>query len=342
MPLASLDTFLAPISGPDPCGPNMENDPAFVEFEISTRGKPERQMGKTIQPAEDPDWKALTRNATGLFAHTKDLRVCVHLARALLRTDGLTGLSQGLTLVSGIVQGYWDGVHPRLDPEDGNDPTMRISILAMLAAPDVIAAIRTTPIVSSRRVGRFSFKEIEALQAKANGGSSPNVEAAIMDCELEPLQADAAAAAGALAAVKNLEAAVAQRVTDGSFTDVEPLRTLLQKVAGFLEVALARRAPPVVAGPATAEGSPEAGKEAGQEVPAMPSPSVPGEIRSREDVLQALSRISGYYQQHEPSSPVPLFIERCKRLVTMSFIDIVKDLVPDAVKQVEVLKGKSE
>jgi hypothetical protein len=33
---------------------------------------------------------------------------------------------------------------------------------------------------------------------------------------------------------------------------------------------------------------------------------------------------------------------RCKRLVMMSFIDIVRELVPDAVSQVEVLKGRTE
>ena len=38
--------------------------------------------------------------------------------------------------------------------------------------------------------------------------------------------------------------------------------------------------------------------------------------------------------------PIPLFIERCKRLVTMNFNDIVKELVPDAVRQLEVLSGQ--
>ena len=38
-------------------------------------------------------------------------------------------------------------------------------------------------------------------------------------------------------------------------------------------------------------------------------------------------------------APVPLFMERCKRLVTMNFLDIVKDLVPEAMTQVNVLRG---
>jgi hypothetical protein len=35
-------------------------------------------------------------------------------------------------------------------------------------------------------------------------------------------------------------------------------------------------------------------------------------------------------------------MERCKRMVMMSFVDIVKELVPEALSQVEVLKGRSE
>jgi type VI secretion system protein ImpA len=68
----------------------------------------------------------------------------------------------------------------------------------------------------------------------------------------------------------------------------------------------------------------------------------PGEISSREDVVRALDKISAYYERHEPSSPIPLFMARCKRLVMMSFIDIVRELVPDAISQVEVLKGRTE
>ena len=41
---------------------------------------------------------------------------------------------------------YWEGLHPRLDPEDANDPTMRVNILAILAAPDVLATVRVAPL----------------------------------------------------------------------------------------------------------------------------------------------------------------------------------------------------
>jgi type VI secretion system protein ImpA len=65
-----------------------------------------------------------------------------------------------------------------------------------------------------------------------------------------------------------------------------------------------------------------------------------GGISSRDDVLRALDKICAYYARYEPSSPIPMFMQRCKRLVTMSFVDIVKELVPDGVNQVETLRGR--
>jgi type VI secretion system protein ImpA len=67
-----------------------------------------------------------------------------------------------------------------------------------------------------------------------------------------------------------------------------------------------------------------------------------GTIRSRADVSLLLDRICRYYADHEPSSPVPLILERAKRLVTMNFLDILKDLTPDGVPQFGVVAGIKE
>ena len=62
-------------------------------------------------------------------------------------------------------------------------------------------------------------------------------------------------------------------------------------------------------------------------------------IESREDVIRTLDQICAYYKRHEPSSPLPILINRAKRLVAKDFIDIIKNLMPDAVGQAEMLKG---
>jgi type VI secretion system protein ImpA len=326
MPLPTLDLLLAPVSVAEPCGPDLEySDPAFAELIRATQQMPELKEGeKVLRKAQGPDWRAVTRYGIELLARTKDLRVCVHLTKAFIHTDGIQGLARGGALLAAVVQTYWDGVHPRLDPEDGNDPTMRKDVLSTLTAWDVTSAIRSMPLVTSR-LGRISFKDVEAALAKGNGAGDPSLQAAAKDCDLDVLQADAAAAVAALTALKELDATL-------SLANFSGLLSLVQKIVDFFQVTLARRVP------AANDVPSDAGTV--REIP-MTS-SAPGEIGSREDVLRALDRISAYYKDNEPSSPIPLFIERCRRLVTMSFLDIVRDLVPDAVKQVEVLKGRTE
>ena len=67
-----------------------------------------------------------------------------------------------------------------------------------------------------------------------------------------------------------------------------------------------------------------------------------GEIRTREDVLAALDRILKYYNRYEPSSPLPLLLRRAKRLATKSFMEIMKDLTPDSIPQLQQLAGSGE
>jgi type VI secretion system protein ImpA len=67
-----------------------------------------------------------------------------------------------------------------------------------------------------------------------------------------------------------------------------------------------------------------------------------GVISTPDQVIEALDKIIAYYERNEPSSPLPLLLNRCKKLVRMSFMDIVRDIAPDAVTQVEALRGRIE
>ena len=67
-----------------------------------------------------------------------------------------------------------------------------------------------------------------------------------------------------------------------------------------------------------------------------------GQITTREDVIAALDKVCEYYNQYEPSSPLPLLIQRCKRLVSANFLDIIRDIIPEAMPQAEAIRGRLE
>ena len=71
----------------------------------------------------------------------------------------------------------------------------------------------------------------------------------------------------------------------------------------------------------------------------MAVPQGVDEIRTREDVIRVLDKLCEYYAQHEPSSPLPLLLKRAKRLTTLSFMEIIQDLAPDAVAQAMSIGG---
>ena len=64
-----------------------------------------------------------------------------------------------------------------------------------------------------------------------------------------------------------------------------------------------------------------------------------GDIRSREDALRALERVCDFLARNEPTNPAPLLIRRAQRVMTMPFLDIIRELAPDAAGQVETITG---
>jgi type VI secretion system protein ImpA len=68
----------------------------------------------------------------------------------------------------------------------------------------------------------------------------------------------------------------------------------------------------------------------------------PGTVESGEDVIRAIDAICAYYTLNEPSSPVPLILNRAKKLVNKDFTAIMENLTPDAVAQLQVITGPKE
>ena len=67
--------------------------------------------------------------------------------------------------------------------------------------------------------------------------------------------------------------------------------------------------------------------------------SITGAVRSREDVTRVLEQICEYYAKTEPSSPVPLLLQRARRLVNLNFVDLLTDLSPDGLSQLKLIAG---
>ena len=150
MPDLDIESLLAPLPGERPCGENLEYDLGFQALQAAAAGKPERQYGATIIAAEPPDWPAIREQALVLATRTRDLRLAVWLIRSAAHTDGIVGAVKGLQLLRGLLERYWDHVHPVLDVSDGNDPTARLNALFALHHNDGLADLRCAGLTRAR------------------------------------------------------------------------------------------------------------------------------------------------------------------------------------------------
>ena len=346
MSAIDLTRLLQEVAPNDPSGPNLEYDPAFGEVERIAQGKPEQVMGATVIPAEEPNWRELKTKTLALLGRSKDLRAGLHLTRALLRTDGFPGYADALGLLQGYVEKYWDSFHPLLDPDDGNDPTMRVNILVSLCDAETgLRAVRETPFVSGRTLGRFALRDVLVATgqlpapATPQGGKPPatlaEIDAAFMECDPADLKATTEAVAQSAERVGALEAKLTAHVGPTRAASFAELTKLLKSASQILAERLSRRGLGEAPGAAetTAPGAkPAAGAAAG------PKP-MSGEILSREDAIRVLDKVSEYFARNEPSSPVPLLLHRAKRLVSKNFMEIVKDIAPAGLAQVETVGG---
>jgi len=339
-----VDKLLAEI-GPDaPCGEDLTYDPAYLELDRLAQGTPEQQVGSTIVEAQEPDWKAVREKALELLGRTKDLRVLMQLALAQLQLEGLPGLSAALAVLRGVLERYWESVWPQLDPDDNLDPMERMNIMASLSpSGDAYGdpmqfrqRVRMAPLASSRQLGRFGLRDIAIARGEVpftGEGTPPEmpvIDAAFADTDKEELTAVATAAREAGQHVEAIDAVLTAKVGAGKAPDLSEFRKVLKEVEQTINERLGISAP--------AEGGQAAGEAAGAGEAAA-GPAIAGEIRSPEDVIRVLDKIVDYYRRAEPSSPVPLLVNRAKKLVRKSFMEIIQDLTPESVRQIEVISG---
>ena len=329
MPLYDPQALAAALPGDAPCGPDLEYDPAFLAMEQAGEGRPETQYGDSIQPAQDPDWPTVMREGLALAARTRDLRVATWLTRAGARLDGFPGAARGLRLTHALLENHWNAVHPRLDESEGNDPTARVSALMPLAHPAAGLADLRTATLTGRRNG-LAVRQIELASGAADpvGGETVPSQAGLQQgvsealTEMPELASQMEAAHAAVAGISGL---LEKHLEASQTPDLGELRNLLQRVADSARMATG------AAGAESAAATPSGAASA--------ATRGIGAIASREDAIRALGKACEWIETNEPSHPAPLLIRRAQRLLSMDFLEIIKDIAPDGLSQIERLAG---
>ena len=351
----TLEQWRAPLPAACPCGPNLEYDPDFLLLQQALQVRPGsefcRQQGDRTDFEGAPiAWSEVSELAQALLLRSKDLRLAVWLTRAQLHLEGFCAIDQGLGLIQLLLQDYWDGVHPGLDPDDG-DPTMRLNALAALDALDSVAGdVRASCLLDSPQQGQLTVRELELATGRLEplpGEARPAaievermLEVALrLSPELEWV------AQAALRQLEAIQAVLADQLGDdrqGSgalLPDLSRLHAMLETVAqAVAKLAAAAPAPePVVPGVGSAGG--QAPPVADQLSWENPIAQFPGAINSRQQVVETLLVLCEYLEKNEPTNPVQILLRRAQRMMQMGFLELLRDMAPDGLDQAEKVVG---
>ena len=64
-----------------------------------------------------------------------------------------------------------------------------------------------------------------------------------------------------------------------------------------------------------------------------------GSVTSREEALRAIDMVCDFLDRTEPTNRAQLFLRRARRLINHSFLQLIKELAPDALNQAAHLMG---
>ncbi|KAB8310352.1 type VI secretion system protein TssA [Erwinia endophytica] len=336
----NIEVLLAPISNDRPCGENLEYDADYMAMEQASAGKAEQQFGDTIIPAEPADWNKVERLASDLLSRTRDLRVMLTLTRAWTQLRGLSGYADGLQLIKQSLLLYWEPLWPQLSDAGEYDPFYRINALAALGDKSALtSALRQAPLLRSAS-DQLSLRDACALLdgSKTECPEFPGGRARLMDELMRGEQPGIAAILRISEQLQTVRETLIEHLGESGIPEMEQLLKMVNTVAAACEVTdLAALIPN-----ASVEKDPRA-------VAAPVTGSVPRETdwrhaqpTSRSDAQLMLEKVKQYFVQHEPSHPAPLMIERVQRMIEMNFMDIIRDLAPDGVHQLENIFGRRD
>jgi type VI secretion system protein ImpA len=353
-----LDTLLAPLPEGDGAGVDLREDwspgspyqklrDARSEARVEERQRDAE--GETELPPAD-GWRVVRQVADkAIGASSKDFEVAAWLAEALLRLEGLPGLTDAARLLAGLLDQYWDNGFPRPD-EDGFEG--RAAPLGGLAGADfdgtLVQPLRRMPLFrrqdgtmlqlylyeQSVEVAGLADQARKTARWEAGVPKLPQLEAEAR-LDIGRLRGTARAARAAREAWAAFEAQLDARFgRDAPSTRrvgevLERLAAVAETLAGGPESGTSSEPDSAVATEAAAGAAGVAGGGGGF--------SVAGAIASREDALRQLEKIAEFFRRTEPQSPLAYTLADAVRRGRMPLPELLAEVLGDETARTAML-----
>lgn len=330
MPLS--EELLQPIPGDNPSGVNLYSTPLFEEVREARRQDdtgPQGLWEHEVKLADHDEVIRLTTDA--LRNQSKDLFLACWLAEALLHKQGISGLTDGLVLIRGLVEQFWDSVYPLvedgdaefrasplewfgnyLEPSKGSSPALAVKMIAVTASKlDWLRYSESRSVPTQEEANDSDVKRAARDKALKEGKLPPEETDSAVEQTPKAFYAKLNKEIGdALAALKALES-----LCDEKFGDVAPsfakLRAGLSDVGTTVGIILKKKRE-LEPDPEPEAAAPEAGTES-TEGGAAGVVSALGEIKTRDDAVAHILAGVQFLRSKEPQSPAAYLLSRALR-----------------------------
>lgn len=350
MPLR--EDLLQPISGENPAGANLYYSPLFDKIKEARRQENSGPMGAWERELKTADYVQVIKLCQeALAAQTKDLWLGVWLTEALIARENFAGLREGLELLRGLIENFWDTLYPEIEDGDLELRAAPIEWLGNYLEPEKGAspalAVQFTAL-NTQGLSYVQFKESQSIgyedAVKSNEARRKAREAAIKEGKTPPELFDKALKEtpkefvrkletdlkGALESLRLLDEVCRSRFGDAapSFTKLKRMLDEIQTAVHVMLVKKLEQDPDPVAAPVATASLMETPNGNG-EAPAIAPPAgaigeltidserldklIGAEIRSREDAVLRVAAVARYLRQREPASPVSYLLLRAFR-----------------------------
>lgn len=353
-PVIDIPAVLAPIPGDDPAGVDAREDAAVSDayYDLKdARAQARTAERQAFEELEDPtdasavmsavsgDWADVAEAAQKMLAtQTKDIEVAGWLLEALVRTHGFPGLRDGFRVVAGLASGFGAGLYPRPDEDETIEETVApiTGLNGIDSDGPLIAPLRMVRLSDPRAPDASLWHE---RMAETGSASFPKgaVDAALASSDKRVLGQTAVEVGEALEALAEMDAAL----TDLAGIDAPPLMRIREELEATQAILMRNGAilpGEGEAGGEAAEDGAAAGGETGGAVGGPGVGGVPGQIQTREQAFEALSRVASFFRRVEPHSPISYTLDEIVRRGRMPMADLLREVLPDDAVRHEVLR----
>ncbi|WP_341675057.1 type VI secretion system protein TssA [Niveibacterium sp. SC-1] len=308
------EALLQPISPDQPAGEDLSFSVEFDTIREARReDDPSLDQGEWVTAIKEAQWGDVVSVSSRLLeTRSKDLRLAGWLAEGLAKTEGIAGLAKGLTVLAGLVEGFWDHVHPETDGEDLEE---RVGALAwFLTRGRQLLVEFPLSDHKGRRYGLAVLRAAQDWQKQGPEGASDESRVSIQQFREAQratskvfLDEQRQQGRAALAQFDRLSTATDARLgLEGpSFS---AMREVFEEYLAELD-----QAAPAQGGAGKLAAQTPAAPPGGDDAPSEVAMPVDGTIRSRAQALEQLRTVARFFRETEPHSPVAYLADKAAR-----------------------------